>query len=159
MKLSISKSKNSESLYIQKSIRKNGVVSTLTVKKLGTMASLLPDHHNSRDEVIAWAKALAASMTEQDNLNKDTVLIPLSQSKLINFDKRTLFNGGYLFLQSIFHSLMLDKMCLNIQDNFKFDYDLADILAKLIYTRIIFPSMLNGKFSPLVKRKLIQPKY
>ena len=54
MKLTFSKSKNSTSLYIQKSFRKNGKSTSKIVKKLGTMEELLPQHNNSEDEVIAW---------------------------------------------------------------------------------------------------------
>ena len=54
MNLIISKSKNSKSLYIQKSFRKNGKSTSKIVKKLGTMEELLPQHNNSEDEVIAW---------------------------------------------------------------------------------------------------------
>ena len=57
MNLVISKSKNSKSLYIKKSFRKNGKTTSKTVKKLGTMAELLPLHNNSEDEVIAWGKS------------------------------------------------------------------------------------------------------
>lgn len=56
MNLIISKSKNSKSLYIQKSFRKNGKSTSKVVKKLGTMEELLPQHNNSEEEVIAWGK-------------------------------------------------------------------------------------------------------
>ena len=58
MNLIISKSKNSKSLYIQKSFRKNGKSTSKVVKKLGTMEELLPQHNNSEEEVIAWGKRL-----------------------------------------------------------------------------------------------------
>lgn len=53
-----SKSKNSTSLYIQKSFRKNGKSTSKIVRKLGTMEELLPEHNNSEEEVIAWGKGL-----------------------------------------------------------------------------------------------------
>lgn len=144
MNLIISKSKNSKSLYIQKSFRKNGKSTSKVVKKLGTMEELLPKHNNSEDEVIAWGKKIAKKMTEEEKRDKDIVLISLSQSKLLEPMKQTSYNGGYLFLQDIFHSLKLDKICRDIQDEYKFEYDLADVLSRLIYSRIIYPS---SKFS------------
>ena len=66
MNLIISKSKNSKSLYIQKSFRKNGKSTSKVVKKLGTMEELLPKHNNSEDEVIAWGKKIAKKMTEEE---------------------------------------------------------------------------------------------
>lgn len=146
MNLIISKSKNSKSLYIQKSFRKNGKSTSKIVKKLGTMEELLPKHNNSEDEVIAWGKKIAKKMTEEEKRDKDIVLISLSQSKLLEPMKQTSYNGGYLFLQDIFHSLKLDKICRNIQDEYKFEYDLADVLSRLIYSRIIYPSSKLSAF-------------
>lgn len=146
MNLIISKSKNSKSLYIQKSFRKNGKSTSKVVKKLGTMEELLPKHNNSEDEVIAWGKKIAKKMTEEEKRDKDIVLISLSQSKLLEPMKQTSYNGGYLFLQDIFHSLKLDKICRDIQDEYKFEYDLADVLSRLIYSRIIYPSSKLSAF-------------
>ena len=146
MNLIISKSKNSKSLYIQKSFRKNGKSTSKVVKKLGTMEELLPQHNNSEDEVIAWGKKIAKKMTEEEKRDKDIVLISLSQSKLLEPMKQTSYNGGYLFLQDIFHSLKLDKICRDIQDEYKFEYDLADVLSRLIYSRIIYPSSKLSTF-------------
>ena len=146
MKLTFSKSKNSTSLYIQKSFRKNGKSTSKIVKKLGTMEELLPQHNNSEDEVIAWGKKIARKMTEEEKRDKDIVLISLSQSKLLEPMKQTSYNGGYLFLQDIFHSLKLDKICRDIQDEYKFEYDLADVLSRLIYSRIIYPSSKLSTF-------------
>ena len=146
MNLIISKSKNSKSLYIQKSFRKNGKSTSKIVKKLGTMEELLPKHNNSEDEVIAWGKKIAKKMTEEEKRDKDIVLISLSQSKLLEPMKQTSYNGGYLFLQNIFHSLKLDKICRDIQDEYKFEYDLADVLSRLIYSRIIYPSSKLSTF-------------
>ena len=146
MNLIISKSKNSKSLYIQKSFRKNGKSTSKVVEKLGTMEELLPKHNNSEDEVIAWGKKIAKKMTEEEKRDKDIVLISLSQSKLLEPMKQTSYNGGYLFLQDIFHSLKLDKICRDIQDEYKFEYDLADVLSRLIYSRIIYPSSKLSAF-------------
>ena len=56
MNLIISKSKNSKSLYIQKSFRKNGKSTSKVVKKLGTMEELLPHNTTSEEDIIAWGK-------------------------------------------------------------------------------------------------------
>ena len=66
MNLIISKSKNSKSLYIQKSFRKNGKSTSKIVRKLGTMEELLPEHNNNEDEVIAWGRKIAKKMTEEE---------------------------------------------------------------------------------------------
>lgn len=58
------KSKNAEQLYIIKSIRKDGKSTTRIIKKLCTMASLLPKFGNGRESVITWAKNEAEILTE-----------------------------------------------------------------------------------------------
>lgn len=72
--------------------------------------------------------------------------------------KQTSYNGGYLFLQDIFHSLKLDKICRDIQEEYKFEYDLADILSRLIYSRIIYPSSKLSAYEDS-KRFIEQPAF
>ena len=62
------KSKNAEQIYIIKSFRKEGKSTSKIMKKLGTMASLLPEHNNDREQVIAWAQEQARIMTEAEGL-------------------------------------------------------------------------------------------
>ena len=63
MRINIVKSKNSEQVYIIKSYRKGKKTTSKIFKKLGTMASLLPQFNNDRDQVIAWAKEQAEFYT------------------------------------------------------------------------------------------------
>ena len=158
MNLVISQSKNSKSLYIKKSFRKNGKTTSKTVKKLGTMSQLLPLHNNSEDEVIAWAKNVAKEMTEKEKCDTDIVLLSLSQSKLLEMNRQSLYNGGYLFLQDIFHDLKLDKMCEDIKNDFDFQYDLSNILSRLIYSRILYPSSKYSTFDDS-KKFIEQPSF
>ena len=51
-----------------------------------------------------------------------------------------MFNGGYLFLQKIYYDLKINKICDEITDKYQFKFDLNDILSKLVYGRIIYPS-------------------
>ena len=89
MRLTISKSKNAEQLYITKSIRvnKNKTTSKI-VAKLGTMASLLPEHDNDRDKVIAWAKDEARKMTEAENSGRISVDISFSEDKQLKLGEQ-----------------------------------------------------------------------
>ena len=79
MRLTISKSKNAEQLYITKSIRvsKDKTTSKIFVK-LGSMASLLPKHDNDREKVIAWAKEQARIYTEAEKQGAISVEVTLS---------------------------------------------------------------------------------
>lgn len=55
-------------------------------------------------------------------------------------------SGGYLFLQDIYYELSLDKICRAISSRHLFEYDLNDILSRLIYTRSLFPSSKKSSF-------------
>lgn len=110
------------------------------------MSQLLPLHNNNEDEVIAWAKNVAKEMTEKEKRDTDIVLLSLSQSKLLEMNKQSLYNGGYLFLQDIFYDLKLDKMCEDIKNDYNFQYDLSNILSRLIYSRILYPSSKYSTF-------------
>lgn len=54
--------------------------------------------------------------------------------------KQNLFTIGYLFLQALFYELKLDKLSKQISLKRQFKYDLGDILARLIYIRMLHPS-------------------
>ena len=57
MKVTTSKSKNSESFYIAKSyINNKGKSTSVNVRKLGTLKELLLEHGPTRDDVMKWAK-------------------------------------------------------------------------------------------------------
>ena len=57
MKVTTSKSKNSESFYIAKSfINNKGKSTSVNVRKLGTLKELLVEHGPTRDDVMKWAR-------------------------------------------------------------------------------------------------------
>lgn len=147
MKLTISKSKNAEQLYICKSIRINKHKTTSQiVKKLGSVESLLPKFDNDRDKVISWAKEQAAIMTREENESMMKVAIEVSEAKINTKGETLRFNAGYLFLQQIYHQLGLDDICSDIKDSTNCKYNLSDILAKLVYARVIAPSSKLSSF-------------
>ena len=65
MRVTTSKSKNSESFYITKSYTNaQGKSTSTTIKKLGTLAELSERLGTDRDGVMAWAKEQARIETE-----------------------------------------------------------------------------------------------
>src|SRR5690554_1287050 len=138
MRLSISKSKNSTSLYVIKSIYENGKHTTKVVEKLGTVKEL-EEKLNGRDP-IEWAKEYIAELNKKEDEQNRDVLVKYSQSKLIDRDTKRHFNGGYLFLQQLYHLLGINKICNDISSRYKFEFDLDSILSRLVYGRILFPS-------------------
>ena len=129
MRLKISRSKNAASLYVIKSTYVNGVHSSKIVEKLGTYDEL--KKKLGGQDPIEWAKEYIAKLNEEEKLNKRDVLVKYSPIKTIDKGQQRLFNGGYLFLQKIYHELKLDKMCRAISKKYKFSYDLDSILSRL----------------------------
>ncbi|MBQ7140293.1 MAG: IS1634 family transposase [Bacilli bacterium] len=138
MRLSISKSKNTELFYIIESTYINKKHSTRIVEKLGNLDEV-KTKANGKDPYL-WAKEYAEKLTLQEKENKRTIIKSYSQNKLISKNEKINFNCGYLFLQKIYYDLKLNKICNTISDKYQFKFDLNDILSKLVYGRIIFPS-------------------
>ena len=139
MKLTVSKSKNSASFYVQKSIRKeNGSTTTITIEKLGNIDEVRTKACGG--DPYKWAQEYVNKLNRKEYEEQKEIIVSCSPSKLLKKDEKKSFNCGYLFLQSIYYSLGLDKICADISKKYSFDYDLNDILSKLIYTRILYPS-------------------
>ena len=84
------------------------------------------------------------------------VIAKYSPNKLIQKDKQHRFNGGYLFLQKIYHEIGIDKICREISDKYKFEYNLDSIFSRLLYGRILFPSSKLSTYE--LSSELIEPR-
>lgn len=138
MRLSISKSKNAASLYVIKSIYDKGKRTTKIVEKLGTYDEL-KEKLNGEDP-IEWANKYIEELNKKEKEENREVMVKYSPSKVITKGEKRSFNGGYLFLQKIYHELGLSNICEKISEKYKFTFDLDSILSRLIYGRILFPS-------------------
>ena len=139
MKLTVSKSKNSASFYVQKSIRReNGSVTTVTVEKLGNLEEVKAKAGGM--DPYQWAQEYVNELNRREYEEQKSILIARSPSKLLKKDEKHLYNCGYLFLQGIYYSLGLHRICRTVSERHKFEYDLNDVLSRLVYTRIIYPS-------------------
>jgi transposase len=156
MRLSISKSEHSLSLYVIKSTYKDGKHSSKIVEKLGTHAELL-QKLDGRDP-IEWAKEYIAKLNQEEKERTKEIMIKYSPVKQIPKGERRLFNGGYLVLQRIYHALGLVSICRRITDKYKFTYDLNAILSRLVYSRIIYPASKLAT-SQLAKQFIEQPNF
>ena len=159
MRISITKTKNHEFLYIKHSYRdKSGKSTSKNVRKLGSMASLMNELGLDRDGVIEWAKKEAEKETQKYNEENESVHISLSPTIQIKKDEQHEFNCGYLFLQSITSSLRIDNICRNISNKHKFEYDLKAILDDMIFSRILNPSSKLSSYN-FCKSLLEPPTY
>jgi len=156
MRLQISKSKNSASFYVIKTVYVGKKEKTQIVEKLGTEIELR-EKLNSADP-YEWAKEYVFQLNEKEKEQTRTILVPFEQSKIITKDEQRSFNGGYLFLQKIYHELGLHKICKEISQKYKFDFDLNSILSRLVYGRVIFPASKLAT-SELSKKFIEQPNF
>ena len=135
----IMKGKSSNPTYhVIQDIKRNGKRSTEIIENLGSASEICEKYHVS--DADAWAADYIKSKREEAASKDHKVLIPYNTSAVIDKDKRLSFNAGYLFLQQIYYQLGLPSICKKIKKDSSFEYDLDNILSRLIYGRILFPS-------------------
>lgn len=142
MRVVTSKSKNSESFYISKGyVNDKGVSTSVIIRKLGTLKQLLPEHGPTREDVLAWAKEEARLETLKYKQEQEEKQIKLTfrADKRLDYGKQVFYRGGYLFLQSVYYQMRMNKVCRKLKLKYKFKYDINAILSDLIYTRILEP--------------------
>jgi transposase len=156
MRLQISRSKNSASFYVIKTVYIDGKEKTIIVEKLGTYDQLLKKLDGQ--DPVEWAKKYVEELNKKEKEETREILVRYAPTKLINKDERHCFNGGYLFLQQIYHELKLHKLCKKIAQKYKFKFNLDSILSRLIYGRILFPLSKLGTFEES-KKFIEQPDF
>lgn len=149
MKVTTTKSKNSESFYITMSyVNNEGKSTSKTIRKLGTLKDLSRQLATDRDGVLAWAKGQARIETQKYKKQHQakTVLIPFHADRLLDHHQQKLFKGGYLFPQAVYYQLGFERICRKIRDKHHFHYDINVILSDLIYTRILEPCSKRASY-------------
>ena len=144
MRLQVTKSANAECFYIVKSIRKDGRNTNQVIEKLGNLDEV--KKKAGEMDPYEWGKQYAAKLTAAEGEQTRKVLVPFSQSSLIDKGEQQRFNGGYLFLQKIYSELKLKEICKAIKRRNHFDLNLDSILSRLIYCRIIQPKSKLGTY-------------
>ena len=161
MRVTTSRSKNSESFYITKSYTNaQGKSTSKTIRKLGTLAELSRRLGTDRDGVMAWAneEARLETLKYKSETEGAAVMVPFHPNRPMDYNKQKLFGGGYLFLQSVYYKLKMDSVCRKIKGRYKFEYDLNAILSDLVYTRVLDPSSKRSSFRA-AKQFLEAPAY
>lgn len=149
MRVTTSKSKNAESFYISKGyVNDKGVSTSVIIRKLGTLKDILPEHGPTRDDVMVWAKEQARIETLKYKREKEEKQIKLTfhADRPLDYDKQVFYRGGYLFLQSIYYQLQINKICRKLKQKHKFKYDINAILSDMIYARILEPRSKRSSY-------------
>lgn len=155
MRLQIIKSKNAQSLYVVKSVYHNKKRTNKVVEKLGTYDKL---KETLNEDPIQWAKNYVEELNKQERAGTRNVLVKYNPTKIIEKYQQNSFNGGYLFLEKIYYELGINNICKAISQKYKFDYDLDNILSRLVYGRIIFPASKLAT-NDLSKKFIEQPNF
>ena len=156
MRLGWSTSKNSISYYAQKTIYVNGKNKSKVVKRFGSDKFICETYGVT--DAKAWAKEQVRLLNEAEKEDSAKFNIELCAGTDLVIDEQCRFNGGYLFLQDVYYELGLHKICRAISGRHLFEYDLNDILSRLIYTRILYPSSKKSSFEES-KRFIEQPSF
>ena len=110
------------------------------------------------EDPIAWAKKYVEELNKKEKEGTREIIVKYSPTKIIEKNLQTSFNIGYIFLEKIYYELGLNDICNNINNKYKFDYDLNSILSRLVYSRIIYPSSKLATFE-LSKKYIEQPNF
>jgi len=155
MRIKITKTNSNTNYYVIKDYNINGKRTTKIIEKLGSEQELKNKIGNV--DLNDYLDKYINALNGKDKDENRTISLNLSTSKSIS-DINSTFNAGYLFLQDIYYSLGINNICNKISNKYQFKYDLNDILSKLVYSRIIYPS---SKFKTLESSKkfLEQPNF
>lgn len=125
--------------YIARSFRnkKGDRTSSVIVERLGLLSEIASAHPdvNPRE----WVRQRAVELTRKEKEENKSVSVKLSPARRVQPDKKRLYHAGDLFLQPYFHRLGIGGICREIDARGKHRFNLEDILAKLVYGRILFP--------------------
>ena len=155
MRLKISKSKNTSLFYIIKDYTKNGKRSTKVVKRIGNLDEVkkLAGNQNYKD----WLKEYVKKYNDE-HCKKEIITIKKNNKKIIESNVNNSFNVGYLFLEKLYNDLKIKDICNQIQSQYKFEFDLNEVLSYLVFARIIYPSSKLETFKQC-QNFIEQPKF
>ena len=156
MRLGWTTSKYSITYRAVKTIRVDGKNKTLIVKSFGSEKFICETYGVT--DAKAWAREQVRLMNEAEKEDSAKFHIELCAGTDLVRNEQRRFNGGYLFLQDIYYQLGLHKICRAVAARRSFRYDLNDVLSRLIYTRILFPSSKKSSFEDS-KRFIEQPSF
>ena len=157
MRLKTVKTKNTIQYSIIQDITTiDGKRTTKIYENLGTIDKIKLRCGN--EEPFTWVTNYILELNQKNKQNKLPILITKYQDRIIDKNLQYYYNGGYLFLQNIYYKLGLNSICSEISNKYQFKFDLNDILSKLTYARIIYPSS-KLKSLELCKNFFEQPNF
>ena len=144
MRLKRTKSKNSEHFCIIQDLNVNGKRTTKVYENIGNFDSLCQRAGDM--DPFNWAEKYIATLNSKHKEDTLPVIIKKYENKIIEKNKKSLFNSGYLFLQSIYYQLGLDSICNDINEKYQYTFDLNNILSQLVYLRVLSPGSKKNAY-------------
>ena len=149
-----------KSYSIIEDYKRNGKKTTRVVDNIGNYEKVSKLAAEQGIDVDTWLNNYLNNYKKEHGISTENnkVIIEKYSDKLINKNVINKFNVGYLFLKKIYYSLKIDKIVKTITKKYKFEFNLNEVLAYLVYSRIIYPSS-KLKTYELSKHFLETPKY
>ena len=159
-RIKISSSKNSKSYSIIEDYHRNGKRTTKIVDYIGNYNTVLELAQKENIDVSTYLNNYLNRYKKEHQIvqEPEEVIIKKYSNKLIPKNVINKYNIGYLFLKDIYYSLKIDKIVNDISKNYKFKFDLNEVLSNLVFSRIIYPSSKLKTFE-LSKNFIETPKY
>lgn len=159
-RISYSKSKNFINYYIIEDYKRNGKRTTKKLDAIGNNVAISKLASEEGIDINTWLNNYLLKFIDNHKVcdEVEKVIIEKYSNKLIPMNQINRFNVGYLFLEDIYYSLKINKICKYISDKYKFEFDLNEVLSYLVYSRIIYPSS-KLKTYELSKKFIETPKY
>ena len=150
-----------KSYCIIEDYKRNGKRTTRVVDNIGNYEKVSKLANEQGIDVDTWLNNYLYEYRKKNGLISDgsnKVIIEKYSDRCIPMNVTNKYNVGYLFLEDIYYSLKLDKICKSISKKYKFEFNLNEVLSYLVYSRIIYPSS-KLKTYELSKNLLEIPKY
>ena len=159
-RLRATKSKGINYYSIIEDYYRNGKRTTKTLVTLGSDNKVLQLASQDNVDVKTYLDNYLNKYNKEHHTvqEPEEVIIKKYSNKLIPKNVTNKFNVGYLFLKDIYYSLKIDKIVKDISKKYKFEFDLNEVLANLVFSRIIYPSSKLKTFE-LSKNFIETPKY
>lgn len=138
MRLQISRSRNAESLYVIRSIYKNGKRSTVVYEKLGTIQEVRKKA--GEKDPYEWAKEYIQELNKKEKAEAEgKIQVTLSPDVRLEEYEKVKYCAGHLFFQKLFYQMGWNRLSKVIKAGSESEIPMNAIVQMLLYTRILYP--------------------
>lgn len=137
MKATFVRTKKGTMAYIQRTYRKDGVPTSETVRRLGSLEDIRETH--GCEDPVKWVRELAERMTQEERDSAAHVTVEFSPNEEVEMDRLPLRHGGDILMWHVYNMLGLPELCAGVMGGSKAMYDLDEILRTLVFSRVLCP--------------------